>query len=141
MLQMRKARWVLFIAYCFFIVYYTILSRKPGAPKADLHLMWSYREMLTGDPNWKKDVVQNLQNIAFFIPFGLLIPIKNWKAVVITSIVFSGLIEVVQYIGGFGLAELDDVICNTLGAMVGFWITMILYKLLVNSREEGMRCE
>lgn len=84
--------------------------------------------MLTGDPNWKKDVVQNLQNIAFFIPFGLLIPIKNWKAVVITAIVFSTVIEIAQYIGGYGLAELDDVICNTLGAMIGFWTVMWLKK-------------
>lgn len=84
--------------------------------------------MFTGDPNWKKDVVQNLQNIAFFIPFGLLIPIKNWKAVVIIAIVFSTVIEIAHYIGGYGLAELDDVICNTLGAMIGFWIVMGLKK-------------
>ena len=70
----------------------------------------------------EKDVVQNLQNIAFFIPFGALLPVKNWKAVFITAVVFSVLIEFVQYIGGYGLAELDDVICNTLGAMIGFWI-------------------
>lgn len=139
---MKKLRWVLFISYCGFIVWYTVLSRRPSNNhRIQWELLWSYREMLTGAPNWKKDVVQNLQNIAFFIPLGLLIPIKKWKAVVITAVVFSTVIEITQYIGGFGLAELDDVICNTLGAMVGFWITMILYKLLVNSREEGLRCE
>ena len=125
---MKKLRWVLFISYCGFTVWYTIISRQPGVPKADLRLFWSYREMLTGDPNWKKDVVQNLKNIAFFIPFGLLIPIKNWKAVVITAIGFSTVIEIAQYFGGYGLAELDDVICNTLGAMIGFWIVMGLKK-------------
>lgn len=125
---MRKVRWVLFFAYCLFIIYYTIISRESGTPRADLRLFWSYREMFTGDPNWKKDVVQNLQNIAFFIPFGLLIPIKNWKAVVIIAIVFSTVIEIAHYIGGYGLAELDDVICNTLGAMIGFWIVMGLKK-------------
>ncbi len=125
---MKKLRWILFVAYCLFIVYYTILSRNPGAPKADLRLFWSYREMLTGDPNWKKDVVQNFQNIVFFIPFGLLIPMKNWRTVLITAVVFSVLIEIVQYIGGNGLAELDDVFCNTLGAMIGFWIVMGLKK-------------
>lgn len=91
--------------------------------------------MLTGDPNWKKDVVQNLQNIAFFIPFGLLIPGKNWKTVFITAAVFSGLIEVVQYIGGYGLAELDDVICNTLGAMVGYLFWFGLKKAVRNIDE------
>lgn len=126
---MKRMCWILFVAYCLFIVWYTIISRQPGAPKSDLRLFWSYREMLTGDPNWKKDVVQNLQNIAFFIPLGLLIPVKDWKVVFITAVVFSGLIEVIQYFGGYGLAELDDVICNTLGAMVGFWIVMGLKKV------------
>lgn len=118
---MKKLRWILFIAYCLFIVYYTILSREPGGtPRADLRLLWAYREMLTGNPNWKKDVVQNIQNIAFFIPFGLLIPVRNWKAVLTTVLIFSAAIEAVQYFGSYGLAELDDIICNTLGAMIGF---------------------
>lgn len=84
--------------------------------------------MFTGDPNWKKDVIQNLQNIIFFIPFGVLVPRKNWKIVLITAIIFSTVIEIVQYIGGYGLAELDDVICNTLGAMVGFEIMRVMRK-------------
>ena len=123
---MKTLRWVLFIAYCGFIVWYSIISRNPGVPKADLRLFWSYREMITGDPNWKKDVLQNLQNIAFFIPFGVLLPVKKWKAVLIIAFIFSVAIEIVQYFGGYGLAELDDVICNTLGAMIGFWILMVL---------------
>lgn len=130
---MRKVRWFLFVAYCGFIVWYTILSRRPSNDhRVKWELLWSYREMLTGDPNWEKDVVQNLQNIAFFIPFGLLIPVKNWKAVLITAVVLSTAIEITQYFGGCGLAELDDVICNTLGAVIGCWILMMLKKLLVS---------
>ena len=77
-----------------------------------------------GDPNWKKDVIQNLQNIAFFIPFGVFLPVKKCIVVLIVAILFSGAIETVQYFGGYGLAELDDVICNTLGTMIGFWIVV-----------------
>ena len=140
-IHLKRVRWLLFTAYCLLIVWYTIISRNSGTPKADLRLLWSYREMLTGDPNWKKDVHQNLQNIAFFIPFGALLPAKNWKTVLITAVMFSTVIEVIQYIGGFGLAELDDVICNTLGAMIGFWIVMGLKKVISKLTGEGMRCE
>lgn len=59
----------------------------------------------------------------------------------ITAVMFSTVIEVIQYIGGFGLAELDDVICNTLGAMIGFWIVMGLKKVISKLTGEGMRCE
>ncbi|MBP3882868.1 MAG: VanZ family protein [Lachnospiraceae bacterium] len=41
---------------------------------------------------------------------------------------FSTVIEIVQYIGGYGFAELDDVICNTLGAMISFWIFLGLKR-------------
>ena len=46
----------------------------------------------------------------------------------IAAVSFSTVIEIVQYIGGYGLAELDDVICNTLGAMIGFWIFLGLKR-------------
>ena len=128
---MKKVRWGLFIAYCLFIVWYTILSRQPSSSHSvKWQIMWAYREMLVGYKYWKEDVIQNLQNIVFFIPFGLFHPLTNWKTVLLTTIIFSVLIEAVQYIGGFGLAELDDVICNTLGALIGFGILSYLKRKL-----------
>ena len=118
-----KNRWIrtaLFICYCFFIVWYTVLSRRPGTPRADLRFMWSYRDLIAGKSTAKADVIQNINNILFFIPFGFLIPAKKWWVVIVSAAAFSILVEFVQYIGGYGLAELDDVICNTLGAMAGY---------------------
>ena len=89
--------------------------------------------MLVGYKYWKEDVIQNLQNIVFFIPFGLFAPLKRWKTVLLTAVIFSTLIEVVQYIGGFGLAEVDDVICNTLGTLIGFAILSFLKRKLQNA--------
>ncbi len=90
--------------------------------------MWSYREMIAGNPNWKRDVWQNIQNILFFMPFGLLFPLKKWKTIMLSSFAFSVLIEIAQYIFQLGLCEIDDVICNTLGALIGFWIWLALKK-------------
>ena len=120
---------ILFIAYCVFIVWYTILSRRPGPSKADFRLFWAYREFYTGDPHWKADVIQNLSNILFFVPFGLLFPVKKWRTMLLTSLMFSIVIEAIQYFGGFGLCELDDVICNSLGAVIGYWIWQGVMKI------------
>lgn len=125
----KQLRWILFVAYVVFILYYTILSRSPGISRADLRFMWAYREMFTGHPNWKKDVIQNLQNILFFIPFGVLMPVNKWSIVVAVALCFSLVVEITQYIGGFGLCELDDVICNTLGAMIGMWLWLGIIKI------------
>ena len=127
-----KKRWIraaLFVCYCLFIVWYTVLSRKPGAPKADLRFMWSYRDLIAGKSTAKADVIQNLNNILFFIPFGFLIPAKRWWVVIVSVAVFSLLVEVAQYIGGYGLAELDDVICNTLGAFVGYGLRICVKRI------------
>lgn len=133
---MKAWKWattILFIAYCAFIVWYTILSRTPGTSKADFRLFWAYRELITGDPHWKADVIQNLSNILFFVPFGMLFPIMKWRTVLFTSLMFSTVIEAIQYIGGFGLCELDDVICNTVGALVGYWI-LIAFTIVSRKR-------
>lgn len=129
----NKIRLFLFIAYCVFIVYYAVLSREASDERtAELRFMWAYREMLTGHPEWKEDVGYNLMNILFFIPFGFLFPEKNilptvfknrrWLPILCAGMLLSIFVELTQYIFCLGLCELDDVICNGLGAMVGYGI-------------------
>ena len=69
-----------------------------------------------------------LLNILLFTPFGaalphLLPPSKSiWKRVLLTGVaamLFSIVIEICQYVFSLGNAEADDVICNTLGALIG----------------------
>ena len=120
---MKKACWVLFALYCLFIVWYTVLSREPKDIRtADLRFMWSYRDLIAGKSTAKADVIQNLQNIALFIPFGLFLPLKKWWRILLAALCFSAAIEAAQYVFALGLCELDDVISNTLGAMIGYWI-------------------
>lgn len=132
-----RAKKATFILYCLFIVWYTVLSRTPKEiHSVELRLFWSYRELIAGKPTAKANVIQNIKNIIFFIPFGFFIPVKHWKFVLVISIVFSVCIEVVQYVGGYGLAELDDVICNSLGALIGFVAQYWLLRLLVRNSDE-----
>ena len=129
----RRIKLLFFIVYCFFIVCYTLLARKQGAyHKADMRFMWAYREMLLGHPKWKTDVLQNIFNILFFVPFGISFPQimakrltslfrgGEWLAVMVCGLVFSTFIEITQYAARLGLCELDDVICNSLGALAGY---------------------
>lgn len=122
-----------FAAYCLFVVYYTLLCREAGTEhKADLRFMWAYREMLILYPKWREDVGYNLKNILFFVPFGFWFPKKTvripvfrerqWLTILMTGMLFSVCIEVTQYITCRGLCELDDVLCNGFGALIGFWL-------------------
>ena len=79
----------------------------------------------------KAEAVQYLLNILFFIPYGLLFPWKdNWKRVFASALFLLLLIELSQFIFNLGWCEVDDVISNTLGAMIGWGV---LWK--VNKRK------
>ena len=73
-------------------------------------------------------------NLIMFMPFGFLLPqcIKKksfWKVVLlgcITSVVF----EIVQYITALGLCDIDDVILNTVGVAIGYFIYWIVKKVV-----------
>lgn len=77
----------------------------------------------------------NFMNVVLFYPAGLLgceaLPKKwrkGWKGVLITVLLalVSGCIEYTQYQFGLGMAETDDVIHNTLGALLGGIVISIL---------------
>ena len=72
-------------------------------------------------------------NIAVFIPFGLLAPLvksdRKRGAAFVTALGFliSMAVEVIQLVTGFGAFDVDDLILNTLGAVIGY----ILYRMIV----------
>lgn len=69
-----------------------------------------------------------LMNVILFVPIGLSLPHilphhwKNGKRIlwtVLFGLVFSVLLESLQFVLMCGTTEADDVICNTLGALAG----------------------
>ena len=116
------------------ILYATILNRTPGdhdlvlVPFAALfaakHQPELYREML--------------MNVFLFFPLGLALsnalPRKwhRWRRVATTTLIsciLSACIEYAQYRFALGTAEVDDVICNTLGAFIGSMSLLIAHAI------------
>jgi glycopeptide antibiotics resistance protein len=70
-------------------------------------------------------------NIFLFIPLGLLLPLMSsgWhhlKKIIALAALASLSIELIQFIslsfGVYRYIDIDDVILNTLGAIIGYWI-------------------
>ncbi|WP_019679561.1 VanZ family protein [Ruminococcus flavefaciens] len=144
----HKIALLLFVAYVFFIIYYTLLCREVGnGHKADLRLMWAYREMFTGHPEWKEDIGYNVKNILFLIPFGICFPKinlhisffrdKRWLLILSVGMLLSVFVEITQYTTCRGLCELDDVLCNGLGSFIGYWISIVLRKVWTATRDSS----
>lgn len=71
-------------------------------------------------------------NIVLFMPFALvMISVFNmtqvWKMAVVACLV-SLTIEVLQYCTARGVADIDDVILNTTGAVAGFYLCRFFQK-------------
>lgn len=120
----KRPGWILFFAYVLFLLWLTIFSRAPRQTERVFkwQLLWAYRAWIAGESYGKSESLQNIYNILVFMPFGILFPLKRWKPLIITALVLSSFIEAVQYSFNIGWCETDDVICNVLGAAIGFGV-------------------
>ena len=87
--------------------------------------------------NWlpfseKIDPVGYLLNVVMFLPFGILVPLI-WKRIrkgtCLAALGFSALIEVTQLFSGRG-TDVDDLIMNTLGAVIGYLAYRVWDKVM-----------
>ena len=106
------------------ILYATLFSRAEGGTGLILTPFAS----LTAARQQPELYREMLMNVFLFFPLGLTfsnaLPRKwhRWLRIILTTLVSCALsvgIEYAQYRYALGMAEVDDVICNTLGAFIG----------------------
>ena len=123
-----------------FIVRETMVLRTPENRGVVLQPFREFEAMVNGTHFfWFKQI---FLNVLLFVPFGILLPMvsryfRNPMVTVIAGCLFSGAIETMQYITGRGLTEVDDVITNTLGTVVGVMIyklVSVFYQVYQNNR-------
>ena len=86
----------------------------------------SIYDMVISNTSIERMIENVLGNVILFIPFGILFPIifeKKQKEVLCTAIVFSLLIEIIQFILALGSTDIDDLIFNAAGAYIGHTIS------------------
>lgn len=121
-------------AATFIILYATILNRTPG----NYELILTPFATFTAAQQQPELYREMLMNIFLFFPLGLTLsnalPQKwhRWGRIALTTFVGCALsagIEYAQYRCALGLAETDDVICNTLGAFIGSTSLLIAHAI------------
>lgn len=129
----RKLNTFLLAAYLVFIVYMTLMGREAGNGRLQLKLFWSYR-LFWSHPRVRMEI---LNNIWLFVPLGTILYRLFPRAyIVFVPVLISIAVEVSQYLLGVGLCEVDDVVSNGLGGLIG-----ILVRLLADwvSRDRGSK--
>lgn len=135
--QLRRwtmANFVLFCAAVIAILYATILNRTPG----NYELILTPFATFTAAQQQPELYREMLMNVFLFFPLGLTLsnalPRKwhRWLRIILTTLIgciLSAGIEYAQYRYALGLAETDDVICNTLGAFIGSTSLLIAHAI------------
>lgn len=134
----KRIKIVLFIISTGVILWMTILSRHNlGVHIVEMRPFWALQDFIKGDTGWKQHALYWIENVLLFMPFGLLFPSKDIRFALIAGVIFSIVIEAVQYFACLGLCELDDVICNGLGSLLGNMMFAFARKIMAKAKEKN----
>ena len=124
----HRISFTFFLAYILVIFRVVFLCREPGSRKAISMVLFE---------TWGHTFHMHamfVENIIMFIPFGVLLPIlfrkfRNGWLCVLAGFICSCSIEIVQHITQTGYLQLDDVVTNTTGTLLG-WLIWRAWKLV-----------
>lgn len=109
-------------------------SREPGSRKQiELNLFGTWGETSVAHAYF-------IENIIMFIPFGVLVPMvfkqmRKMRICVLVGFLFSCGIEISQLITQRGFCQLDDVVTNTVGTLIG-WMTWNGLDKIINIKKD-----
>jgi len=126
-------RVIVLLAYVMFILWITLINRDiPTGTNMLAHPFWEYKAFIQ-NMSWitAHDIVLN---IFLFIPYGFLFSNafrKRKYLAMITGLMFSVAIEMCQLFFQLGWAEIDDIVNNSLGAIIGYKLYVIIERKLM----------
>lgn len=154
-MKKKNRRYLTALAWAGFIIYIILMGyflffcerfgRVPGEeyrynlePLREIKRYWNYKNQM-GNLN----VILNLfGNVICFMPLGFVLPVltnRKWKVVGTTLVCCftSCFVETMQLISKLGSFDIDDIILNTFGGLLGyllFWICNMIYRIINKKR-------
>lgn len=131
-----KVLWTLFIVYIIILLRITVFRSDFGSHPLfqEGKIVWvpfvSLYKILKNSVSYF--IYLFVGNLIWFMPLGFLFPILTGcgKKVILYSFLLSLVIEVSQFIFGTGVTETEDLILNTLGGSIGYWLLLLGRKIL-----------
>lgn len=128
---LRYGLGLLLIEFVLLIYCSTVFFRNTGKLQYDFMPFWSYISYLRGED--EKLLTENIMNVVVFMPVGVLVGAvfrsMSWKKVLVIGMCLSVGIEVLQFVFRKGFSEVDDVMHNTLGCLIGYGLWLLVLRL------------
>lgn len=117
--------WVAFALYLVFLLKLLLFSRVPGSERSlNLVPFASITNYLVGPANVQRFAFANLAgNILAFVPLGAYLAflrrrVRIWSSLLVVAAV-SVAVEILQWVFAVGTSDIDDVILNCVGGLLG----------------------
>lgn len=140
--EMNTLYVVFFLAYCALVVFATLYSRV-GSWQTGIQMTPFLRVSEAVQMGDYELMGHDALNIAMFVPLGLLIPLMNRRVfdklsyAVLFGMIASTTIETVQMLTHLGMFDIDDIIANVLGAVIGYVLCSLYLKMVGRSARYG----
>lgn len=139
----RRIGAVLFLLYLLALAYFLFFSESYGRivigegeyhynliPFREIRRFWVYREQV-GTIAWLTNL---FGNVLGFLPYGFILPIisrnlRNCWTIIFSGFLFSLLVETIQLVTKVGSFDVDDLILNTLGVILGYLAFAVCDKI------------
>ena len=148
----QKFGWVLFVLYLASLVYFMFFAESFGRDPAardyaynlelfkEIKRFYHYREQL-GIHAFLLNVVGN---VAAFIPCGFFLPIvsrrsRRWYNAILICFGLSFCIEVTQLVCKVGSFDVDDLLLNTAGGIIGFISYRIVQRIRIRRKRRAKK--
>ena len=136
----RKRLYVLicvFIEYVLLVVGSTVIFRfTMPFHRVELMPFWDLYAICTGVPG--VHVWDIILNISLFVPLGIMLSFNQnnrWYVVMVCAILLSVTIETLQFVFFKGIAQTDDVINNTIGAILGYSLNKKIHNIAIRHEQ------
>ncbi len=132
--KIRIIGWILFIIYILLLIYFLFLSEEYGRKDfaqrdyqynlvlfQEIRRFWVYRKRV----GYLAAFLNLAGNVIGFLPFGFILPVigkrmKNGFLVTVCGFCLSLFVESMQLIFKVGSFDVDDLLLNTLGTVLGY---------------------
>ena len=130
--QYRILGKILFVLYIIFVFYFLLISEIYGRTGEmqnyhynlvlfkEIKRFWNYRKQL----GIFSTAANLLGNVLIFLPFGFFMPMaseyKSFLGTTVYSLSLSLVIEITQLFMKVGSFDVDDLLLNTIGGMLGY---------------------
>ena len=140
--KIRLTGRLLFFAYILILIYFLFFAEwynhAPGIreevrlnlrPFAEIGRFWHHRDSL----GFRAVFLNLAGNVIGFIPVGFILPVIDRKfsgffGTLLTGIALSVIVEILQLLTHVGICDIDDVILNAAGTIIGYVLFRILRR-------------